>query len=191
MIEELPQKKALKKESALLIMLSIIGLASLIIGLGASYYMQSNQAKQQANDQIILQEFLKGPWNDQNAKEIDTTKWQGKTLVINFWGSWCPPCVEEMPALSNLQDEFSSKNVLFVGIGIDTPSNIRQFLETTLVSYPIVMGGLQGSKIGKALGNTQGALPYTVVINAKGKVTNTKLGKISEDELRKQIKAAI
>jgi hypothetical protein len=53
------------------------------------------------------------------------------------------------------------------------------------------MGGLQGSKIGKALGNTQGALPYTVIINAKGKVTNTKLGKINEDELRKQIKAAI
>ena len=96
-----------------------------------------------------------------------------------------------MPALSDLQDEFASKNVLFVGIGIDTPSNIRQFLETTLVSYPIVMGGLQGSKIGKALGNTQGALPYTVIINAKGKVTNTKLGKINEDELRKQIKAAI
>jgi hypothetical protein len=53
------------------------------------------------------------------------------------------------------------------------------------------MGGLQGSKIGKALGNAQGALPYTVIINAKGKVTNTKLGKINEDELRKQIKAAI
>ena len=96
-----------------------------------------------------------------------------------------------MPELVRVQEQYRAKNVLFVGIGIDTPSNIRQFLEATLVSYPIVMGGLQGSKIGKALGNTQGALPYTVVINAKGKVTNTKLGKISEDELRSAIKSAI
>lgn len=130
-------------------------------------------------------------WSKPDNTPIDTTEWQNRVLVVNFWASWCPPCVEEMPALSNLQDEFAAQKVLFVGIGIDTPSNIRQFLETTLVSYPIVMGGLQGSQIGKALGNTQGALPYTVVINAKGQVTNTKLGKINEDELRKQIKAAL
>ena len=183
MIEELPQKKALKKESALLIMLSIIGLASLIIGLGASYYMQSNQAKQQANDQIVLQEFLKGPWNDQNAKEIDTTKWQGKTLVINFWGSWCPPCVEEMPMLADVSKELNPQETLLIGLGIDSPSNIRDFLAKTPIPYQIVLGGLYGSNWGKRLGNEQGALPYTVILSQEGKVTFSKLGKITKDEL--------
>jgi thiol-disulfide isomerase/thioredoxin len=183
MIEELPQKKALKKESALLIMLSIIGLASLIIGLGASYYMQSNQAKQQANDQIVLQEFLKGPWNDQNAKEIDTTKWQGKTLVINFWGSWCPPCVEEMPMLADVSKELNPQETLLIGLGIDSPSNIRDFLAKTPISYQIVLGGLYGSNWGKRLGNEQGALPYTVILSPEGQVTFSKLGKITKDEL--------
>jgi len=183
MIEELPQKKALKKESALLIMLSIIGLASLIIGLGASYYMQSNQAKQQANDQIVLQEFLKGPWNDQNAKEIDTTKWQGKTLVINFWGSWCPPCVEEMPMLADVSKELNPQETLLIGLGIDSPSNIRDFLAKTPIPYQIVLGGLYGSNWGKRLGNEQGALPYTVILSPECKVTFSKLGKITKDEL--------
>ena len=94
-------------------------------------------------------------------------------------------------SLDKLQQEFSAQNVLFVGIGIDSPSNIRQFLENTPVSYPIVIGGLEGSSLSKQMGNTQGALPYTIIIDARGKSTSSKLGKISEDELRKAIKAAL
>jgi hypothetical protein len=96
-----------------------------------------------------------------------------------------------MPTLDKLQAEFKNQNVLFVGIGIDSPSNIRQFLEMTPVSYPIVIGGLEGSNISKQMGNPQGALPYTVIINAKGKSTSSKLGKISEEELRSAIKSAL
>jgi thiol-disulfide isomerase/thioredoxin len=164
--------------------MSLVGLAAGLIT--ASWIYRDGTASEES-----VAALLANSWTKPDNTVVNTAEWQNRVLVVNFWASWCPPCVEEMPALSDLQDEFASKNVLFVGIGIDTPSNIRQFLETTLVSYPIVMGGLQGSKIGKALGNTQGALPYTVVINAKGKVANTKLGKINEDELRKQIKAAL
>ena len=164
--------------------MSLVGLAAGLIT--ASWIYRDGTASEES-----VAALLANSWTKPDNTAVNTAEWQNRVLVVNFWASWCPPCVEEMPALSDLQDEFASKNVLFVGIGIDTPSNIRQFLETTLVSYPIVMGGLQGSKIGKALGNTQGALPYTVVINTKGKVTNTKLGKINEDELRKQIKAAL
>ena len=90
-----------------------------------------------------------------------------------------------------LSQEYLQKNVLFVGIGIDSPSNIREFLKSTPVSYPIVIGGLEGSNLSKQMGNTQGALPYTVIINPKGKSTYTKLGKISEEELIKAIKDAL
>jgi len=110
---------------------------------------------------------------------------------VNFWASWCPPCVEEMPTLDLLQQEFLQQNVVFVGIGIDSPSNIREFLKSTPVSYPIVIGGMEGSSLSKQMGNTQGALPYTVIISAKGKSIYTKLGKISEEELRKAIKSAL
>jgi hypothetical protein len=96
-----------------------------------------------------------------------------------------------MPTLDLLSQEYLQQNVLFVGIGIDSPSNIREFLKSTPVSYPIVIGGLEGSNLSKQMGNTQGALPYTVIINSKGKATYTKLGKISEEELRKAVKDAL
>ncbi len=138
-----------------------------------------------------IKAFFANPWQTPNGKSVDTNEWRGKVLVVNFWASWCPPCVEEMPALDKLQREFSSQNVLFVGIGIDSPSNIREFLAKTPVSYPIVIGGLEGSNLSKQLGNAQGALPYTIVINAKGKATSSKLGKISEEELRSAIKSVL
>jgi thiol-disulfide isomerase/thioredoxin len=135
--------------------------------------------------------FFANPWQTPDGKSINSAQWQGKVLVVNFWASWCPPCIEEMPTLDLLSQEFLQQNVLFVGIGIDSPSNIREFLINTPVSYPIVIGGLEGSNLSKQLGNTQGALPYTIIINSKGKAVFSKLGKISEDELRKAIKEAI
>ena len=135
--------------------------------------------------------FFANSWQTPDGKVANTQEWQGKVLVVNFWASWCPPCVEEMPTLDKLQQEFLQKNVLFVGIGIDSPSNIREFLEKTPVSYPIVIGGLEGSNLSKQMGNSQGALPYTIIINAQGKATSSKLGKINEEELRKAIKSAL
>jgi thiol-disulfide isomerase/thioredoxin len=138
-----------------------------------------------------IEAFFANSWKAPDGKPVNTDQWRGKVLVVNFWASWCPPCVEEMPALDKLQQEFLSQNVLIVGIGIDSPSNIRQFIEKTIISYPIVLGGLGGNEINKMLGNPSGALPFTVVINPKGQIKGRKLGKISEDELRKMIKDAI
>jgi len=135
--------------------------------------------------------FFANSWQTPDGKSINTSEWQGKVLVVNFWASWCPPCIEEMPTLDLLSQEYLQQNTLFVGIGIDSPSNIREFLKSTPVSYPILIGGLEGSNLSKQMGNTQGALPYTVIINSKGKATYKKLGKISENELRKVIKDAL
>jgi len=138
-----------------------------------------------------IKAFFANPWQTPDGKLVNSEEWRGKVLVVNFWASWCPPCVEEMPTLDKLNAEFSSKNVLFVGIGIDSPSNIREFLQNTPVSYPIMIGGREGSNLSKQMGNSQGALPYTIIINSQGKATSSKLGKIKEDELRSAIKSAL
>ncbi len=167
----------------------IVGISLLALALGvltSQWIYRTSLA-----DEPAIKAFFDNPWKTPDGKTVDTNSWRGKVLVVNFWASWCPPCVEEMPTLDQLQAEFSPQNVLFVGIGIDSPSNIRQFLEMTPVSYPVVIGGLEGSALSKQLGNAQGALPYTIIIDAKGKATSSKLGKISEEELRKAIKSAI
>jgi thiol-disulfide isomerase/thioredoxin len=169
--------------------MSIVGI-SLLALLGGILTSQWIYKTSLASDPAI-EAFFANPWQTPDGKLVNTEEWRGKVLVVNFWASWCPPCVEEMPTLDKLQAEFKSQNVLFVGIGIDSPSNIREFLKNTPVSYPIVIGGLEGSNLSKQMGNAQGALPYTVTINANGKASNSKLGKISEDELRNAIKSAL
>ena len=164
-----------------------IGLLALLAGVLTSQWIYKTGL---ASDPAI-KAFFANPWQSPDGKLADTEKWRGKVLVVNFWASWCPPCVEEMPTLDLLSQEYLQQNVLFVGIGIDSPSNIREFLEKTPVSYPIVIGGLEGSNLSKQMGNSQGALPYTIVIDGQGKATSSKLGKISEEELRKAIKSAL
>ncbi len=169
--------------------MSIIGISllALLAGVLTSQWIYKTGL---ASDPAI-KAFFANPWQTPDGKSVNTEQWRGKVLVVNFWASWCPPCVEEMPTLDKLNTEFSSKNVLFVGIGIDSPSNIREFLKNTPVSYPIVIGGLEGSNLSKQMGNSQGALPYTIIINSNGKASSSKLGKISEDELRSAIKSAL
>ncbi|MBT8547841.1 TlpA family protein disulfide reductase [Polynucleobacter paneuropaeus] len=162
-----------------------IGFFALLAGVFSSHWINQPQLA----SEVAIEHFLGHDWQDPDGKPANSANWQGKLLVVNFWASWCPPCVEEMPTLSRLQTEFKQQNVLFVGIGIDSPSNIREFLKKTPVAYPIVIGGIDGSNISKEMGNTQGALPFTVVINSQGKAVSSKLGKISEDELRSIIKA--
>ena len=169
------------------IMIGGISLLALLAGVFSSQWISQTGL---ASDPSI-KAFFANPWQTPDGKPANSQNWRGNVLVVNFWASWCPPCVEEMPALDKIAQEYASKNILIVGIGIDSPSNIREFLQKTPVSYPIVLGGLEGSNLSKQMGNTQGALPYTVVINSKGKSMYTKLGKISEEELKKAINSAL
>jgi thiol-disulfide isomerase/thioredoxin len=112
-------------------------------------------------------------------------QWQGKVLVVNFWATWCPPCREEMPEFSRVQEKLADKGVQFVGIGIDTPDNIINFQKTSPVSYPLLMGSYDILRLTTELGNRSSALPFTVILDRQGRLAHTKTGKLSEAELEK------
>ena len=157
-------------------------IASGILATGLGIWIALNSNTSQVGD-LAVENLLKAELRSPTGELYKTNEWRQKLLIINFWAPWCPPCVEEMPTLKKIQSTYKSKNVLFVGIGVDSPSNIREFLKKTPVDYPIVLGGLEGGDWAKSLGNPSGALPFTVLIDEKGTIKKTKLGKISEDEL--------
>ena len=128
---------------------------------------------------------------DASGAPMDLAGLRGKTVVLNFWATWCPPCVDEMPELAELHREIESRNALVVGIGIDSPSNIKAFAEKGQYPYPLLVAGFGGTELSKQLGNQSGALPYTVVIDGEGRVIERKLGRIKLEELRSTVFATL
>jgi thiol-disulfide isomerase/thioredoxin len=115
---------------------------------------------------------------------------RGKPVVVNFWATWCPPCVEEMPLLEAFFRQNTAKGIQVVGLAIDQPSAVRTFLQRTPVSYPIGLAGLGGTELSKTLGNESGGLPYTVVVGADGSVVQRRMGRVSEADLGQWAKLA-
>ena len=115
------------------------------------------------------------------------SQYQNTTVLINFWATWCPPCIQEMPELNALYPELKQKNIELLGIAIDSPSNIREFLTKNKINYPLYAGGFGGSELATQLGNTQGGLPFTVLLNPNGDVAWIKLGRVQVQEIQQAI----
>jgi thiol-disulfide isomerase/thioredoxin len=103
-------------------------------------------------------------------------QWKGRPMLINFWATWCGPCVKEMPELDALRGRHPG--VQFVGIAIDTSANVVKFLAKIPVKYQILVAGPGSIGLMRKLGNGPGALPFTVVLDADGRIRKQILGTV-------------
>lgn len=108
---------------------------------------------------------------------------RGRPLVINFWATWCAPCVKEMPQLDRFHKDFEAKGWQVVGLAIDSPTPVREFLKRVPVGFAVGLAGMDGTALGRTLGNDKAALPFTVVIDSRGAIKHTRLGETSYEEL--------
>lgn len=117
------------------------------------------------------------------GQKLALADFRGKPLLINFWATWCAPCVEELPLLDLFFKQNAANAWNVVGLAIDQPSSVQKFLQKLPVTFPIGLAGLGGTDLVKTLGNTGGGLPFTVVVGVNGKVLHRKMGQVTPADL--------
>jgi thiol-disulfide isomerase/thioredoxin len=155
--------------------------AALAAGVGAALWREQHR-------QPELPEETRSLWAARFAQpgkteELVMARFLGQPLVLNFWATWCPPCVKEMPELDRFGRDFASRGWQLAGLALDNEAAVQQFLQRVPVRFAIGLAGFAGSEIGRSLGNLRGLLPFTVVFNRDGAIAQRKLGETSYDEL--------
>jgi thiol-disulfide isomerase/thioredoxin len=158
--------------------------AAAIVALAVGIHVARNGLgwgeKEKAGQALLAVEL---PDLDGKAQRID--QWRGRVLVVNFWATWCGPCRDEMPQFIRAQRAEGDKGLQFVGIAVDSADKVRGFAQELGVNYPTLIGGLGAIELSKSLGNELMALPFTVVLDRRGKVVHTQLGPLKDEKLHK------
>ena len=108
---------------------------------------------------------------------------RGRPLLLNFWATWCPPCVKEMPLLDRFYRQRRDQGWRVVGLAVDTLAPVREYLARLPMSFPIGLAGLGGVELTRSFGNASGALPFTLIIDGGGRVFDRHLGALEPDDL--------
>jgi thiol-disulfide isomerase/thioredoxin len=163
---------------------------AVIVGLGIwfTFHSQSTAPNEPHVKKILPQQLPGFSMKDIAGVIRNSSEWQGKILVINFWATWCPPCIEEMPVLTEFHDQYSSMGVQVVGVAVDNPDQVQDFVDLYDINFPVVVGQNEAVELGKKMGNRISALPYTAIFDQKGKTLYAQPGKISEETLKRVVR---
>lgn len=156
-----------------------VGAGAAVAGAGLAWW----KFEPRTVDAQAMTNFWSASFDTPGGQVLPMTDFRGRPLVINFWATWCPPCIEEMPLIDAFYRENKSKSWQVLGLAIDQPSAVKAFLARRPVLYPIAMAGLEGTNLTKSLGNASGGLPFTVVVGANGSLRHRKMGLLSASDL--------
>ncbi len=161
-----------------------------VVVLGAGVVAQRTAEKRRLEEQAAFDRDTAGFWNlafptpDETApRTLTMASFRGQPLLLNFWGTWCPPCVKEMPELDRFARDHAAQGWRVLGLAVDNARAVREFLRRTPVSYAIAMAGFEGSELARRLGNTQSGLPFTVAFDRRGRVAKLKAGETNAAEM--------
>lgn len=163
--------------------LLMVGLLALAAGTGAYWLWQGTEPTLERRPDIALKDL------DGRTRQI--AEWDGKLILLNFWATWCPPCLKEIPLLVATQTRLGSKGLQIIGIAMDQADPVRAYAGRLKINYPILVGEAEVAAAMDALGDELGALPFSVLISPDGRILRRVSGDLDEAELQELLSGHI
>ena len=165
------------------VLFAILCLAA--VGVGFVFSQKFNQPAQDVSSSSPARSV---PFvlSDVDGVQHNSTDWADKTVVLNFWATWCPPCRREIPLLIDFANEQPDFQV--VGIAVDDVDAVKEFSDEVGINYLNLVGQADAIKVGMDHGNASGALPYTVVISPTGEILHRVIGELEKDDISSWLK---
>lgn len=120
---------------------------------------------------------------DPNGHPHHLSEYAGRRVLLNFWATWCGPCLDEMPLLTKAQATYGQSGVHIVGIAMDDPAHVRRFLAAHPLDYPVLIGQLDSPSTSLRFGDSARVLPYSVLLDADGRVLAMHRGPLKQAQL--------
>jgi thiol-disulfide isomerase/thioredoxin len=163
----------------------MLGTAGLAGAAGAALAWHQWQRPLQVPSQVAspVEGFWAMQWQTPQNQTLRMQSFQGQPLLLNFWATWCPPCVEELPRLNAFYRRNASAGWGVLGLALDHQAAVLSFLGKMPLDFPVGLAGLAGIELSRGLGNLAGGLPFSVVIGADGQVLHRKMGPVADADL--------
>ena len=160
------------------------GSAAALVGLGVAWWRRTTPAVTVAPAGSPAPDgFWRAEWPTPQGTSLLMKTLAGKPLLLNFWATWCPPCVEELPLINDFYLKNKANGWQVLGLAVDKLQPVQAFLQKSPLDFPIGMAGLAGTELTRSMGNLAGALPFSVVLGADGSVLHRKMGRVTPEEL--------
>ena len=158
-----------------IVLVAAIGIAAAIAGFAVSQRWQTSSADGEVAPSFSLMDLRGDP--------VTLEALRGKLVLINFWAPWCAPCLKEIPLLVEAQARFGMRGLQILGPALDEPASVRESAQRLKMNYPVLIGENDIPNVMDALGDTIGALPFSVLISTEGTVVARKYGEFTAEEL--------
>ena len=156
---------------------------AVLVGAGvATAWMRGKPAKTPTVTTVVPA-FWSLKWNTPSGAELAMLSFKGRPLLINFWATWCPPCVEALPLIDAFLKENQANGWQVLGLAVDKPAQVQTFLSKTPLAFAVAMAGFDGTGLSRSLGNTTGGLPFSVALDSEGGIIQRKMGRLDVGDL--------
>jgi len=179
--------------SKLILIMVIVGLLGIGVGLLGSWWLSGKSGfglpfpGDEDTETGQLDQLPRFELPGLDGKEVAGSRWAGKILVLNFWATWCLPCLRELPLFDELQRTYAEAGLQVVGIAIDNHEDVERFLAEHPVGFPILLGDAEAIELSRRLGNRVQGLPFTVIFDPRGKRVYARSGEVTRGDLTEHL----